>query len=129
VGHVSRAQDDPLLIHRFGELTLEVRLAEAALRYAGETVTDAMANPTDQTAAEPSLAVASAKIVGERAALALANGIFEVSGTRSAAAALNLDRHWRNARTHTLHDPVRWKYHHLGRWTLLGIRPPRHGQI
>ena len=67
--------------------------------------------------------------LAEQAALALTNGIFEVSGTRSAAASLGLDRHWRNARTHTLHDPVRWKYHHLGRWTLLGVSPPRHGHI
>jgi hypothetical protein len=22
-----------------------------------------------------------------------------------------VDRHWPNARVHTLHDPVRWKYH------------------
>ena len=127
--HVTHAQDDPLTIQRFGELTVEVRVAEATLRAAGEAVDRALADPADDTAAEASLAVATAKIVGEKAALALTNGIFEVSGTRSAADHLNLDRHWRNARTHTLHDPVRWKYHHLGRWTLLGIRPPRHGQI
>ena len=126
---VQRAQDDPLVIQRFGELTVEVRVAEATLRAAGEAVDRALADPTDETAAEASLAVATAKIVAEQAALALTNGIFEVSGTRSAAASLGLDRHWRNARTHTLHDPVRWKYHHLGRWTLLGVRPPRHGQI
>lgn len=43
---------------------------------------------------------------------------FEVGGTDSAAADLNLHRYWRNARIHTLHDPVRWKYQHIGR-TLL----------
>jgi alkylation response protein AidB-like acyl-CoA dehydrogenase len=126
---VQRAQDDPLVIQRFGELTVEVRVAEATLRAAGEAVDRALADPSDATAAEASLAVATAKIVAEKAALALTNGIFEVSGTRSAAASLGLDRHWRNARTHTLHDPVRWKYHHLGRWTLLGVPPPRHGHI
>jgi SfnB family sulfur acquisition oxidoreductase len=126
---VQRAQDDPLVIQRFGELTVDVRVAEATLRAAGQAVDQALAQPSDEAAAEASLAVATAKIVGEKAALALTNGIFEVSGTRSAAASLGLDRHWRNARTHTLHDPVRWKYHHLGRWTLLGVRPPRHGQI
>jgi SfnB family sulfur acquisition oxidoreductase len=126
---VQRAQDDPLTIQRFGELTVDVRVAEATWRAAGEAVDRALAEPNDDTAAEASLAVATAKIVAEKASLAATNGIFEVSGTRSAAASLGLDRHWRNARTHTLHDPVRWKYHHLGRWTLLGVRPPRHGNI
>jgi hypothetical protein len=32
----------------------------------------------------------------------------------------NLDRHWRNARIHTLHDPVRWKLHHIGNYILNG---------
>ncbi|MFX5610672.1 SfnB family sulfur acquisition oxidoreductase, partial [Acinetobacter baumannii] len=41
----------------------------------------------------------------------------------------NLDRHWRNARTHTLHDPVRWKYHAIGNYVLNGKKPPRHGAI
>jgi alkylation response protein AidB-like acyl-CoA dehydrogenase len=38
-------------------------------------------------------------------------------------------RHWRDARTHTLHDPVRWKVQHIGRHTLNGTRPPRHGLL
>jgi alkylation response protein AidB-like acyl-CoA dehydrogenase len=42
------------------------------------------------------------------------------------AAEHNLDRHWRNARTHTLHDPVRWKYFHVGNYHLNGVNPPRH---
>jgi alkylation response protein AidB-like acyl-CoA dehydrogenase len=55
--------------------------------------------------------------------------LFEVAGTRSAATADNLSRHWRNARTHTLHDPVRWKLQHLGRFALRGELPPRHSAI
>ncbi|HYP72267.1 MAG TPA: SfnB family sulfur acquisition oxidoreductase, partial [Variovorax sp.] len=38
----------------------------------------------------------------------------------------NLDRHWRNARTHTLHDPVRWKTHLIGNYLLNGVLPARH---
>ena len=29
-------------------------------------------------------------------------------------------------RTHTLHDPVRWKYHAIGNDHLNGVYPPRH---
>jgi hypothetical protein len=52
-----------------------------------------------------------------------------VCGTRSALASLNLDRHWRNARTHTLHDPAAWKVQHLGRYVADGTPPPNHGQL
>ena len=127
--HVHRAQDDPLVIQRFGELTVAVRAAEAALRTAGVAVTDVLAEPTSEAANEALLAVATATIVGERAALAAADAIFELGGTRATQDALGLDRHWRNARTHAAFDPIRWRYHHLGRYTLLGVSPPRHTQI
>jgi hypothetical protein len=37
--------------------------------------------------------------------------------------------HWRNARTHTLHDPRRWKIRHIGEWKLNDTPPPRNGII
>jgi SfnB family sulfur acquisition oxidoreductase len=127
--HVQRAQDDPLVVQRFGELAVEVRGAEAALRVAGEAVSEVLREPSPAAASEALLAVATANIWGERAALATATAIFEVGGTRAASDTLNLHRHWRNARTHSLAEPIRWKYHHLGRYTLLGVSPPRHTQI
>ena len=57
-------------------------------------------------------------------AIAATNKLFELAGTRSTLAEHNLDRHWRNARTHTLHDPVRWKYAILGNYYLNGVNPP-----
>ncbi|MCW2959572.1 MAG: monooxygenase [Solirubrobacterales bacterium] len=42
---------------------------------------------------------------------------------------LGLDRHWRNARTHSVHDPVSWKDHHLGGYLVDGRLPPNHGQL
>ena len=38
-------------------------------------------------------------------------------------------RHWRNARTHASHDPVAWKYHHVGNYLLNDVMPANHGQI
>lgn len=86
-------------------------------------------NPRDDAAATASLAVATARVATSEAALATSNGFFEVAGTRAAADPLRLHRHWRNARTHTLHDPVRWKVQHLGRHALTGAAPPRHGAL
>lgn len=67
--------------------------------------------------------------VPSEAALAMSNGLFEVAGTRAAADPLGLHRHWRNVRTPTLHDPVRWKVQHLGRHALTGVAPPRHDAL
>ncbi len=41
----------------------------------------------------------------------------------------NLDRLWRDARTHTLHSPVRWKYSIIGAYYLTGKEPPLHSWI
>ena len=67
----------------------------------------------------------SSHILSEIALLA-ANKLFELSGTRSTLSELNLDRHWRNARTHTLHDPVRWKLNLVGNYYLNDVALPRH---
>lgn len=126
---VSTAAEDPLLIQRFGELGLQVRAAEALLTTAAAKVDAARANLTDQTAGEASIAVAAAKAFADTAAVTVAGALFEVSGTRSALDSLNLHRFWRDARTHTLHDPVRWKIQHIGRYVLNGTLPPRHGLL
>ncbi|MET8244426.1 SfnB family sulfur acquisition oxidoreductase [Streptomyces sp. NPDC005202] len=123
------AAEDPLLIQRFGELALQVRASEALLRDAARAVDAARADLTDGSAAEASIAVAAAKVQAAQAAVEVAGALFEVSGTRSALDSLNLHRHWRDARTHTLHDPVRWKIQHIGRYVLNGTRPPRHGLL
>ena len=126
---VERAEDDPLLVQRFGRLEVEVRAAEAALLVAAERVDRTSAHGTDESAAEASLAVAAAKVLADRAALEVTTAAFELGGTRSAVRDGDHDRHWRNARTHTLHDPVRWKVQHLGRWAVSGTPPPRTPQL
>ncbi|MGY4981953.1 SfnB family sulfur acquisition oxidoreductase [Streptomyces sp. 900105755] len=126
---VESAAEDPLLIQRFGELAVQVRASEALLREAARAVDTAGADLTDASAAEASVAVAAAKVQAAETAVTVAGALFEVSGTRSALDSLNLHRHWRDARTHTLHDPARWKIQHIGRYVLNGTRPPRHGLL
>jgi alkylation response protein AidB-like acyl-CoA dehydrogenase len=133
---VQRASDDPLLIQRVGELAIGVRAAQALLAEAGRTIdavqrqgVDAAGSLSEDDAARASIAVATAKAFADRVSVETASALFELAGTRSAANDLNLHRHWRNARTHTLHDPVRWKLQHIGRYTLNGTLPPQHGQL
>lgn len=123
------AAEDPLLIQRFGELALQVRASEALLVQAARAVDAAGAQLTDDSAAAASIAVAAAKVYAAGAAVEVGGALFEVAGTRSALNSLNLHRHWRDARTHTLHDPGRWKIQHIGRYVLNGTRPPRHGLL
>ncbi len=126
---VDRAAEDPLLLQQAGEVEIEVRAAEALLREAAAEIDTAELDPTDDATARASVATAVAKVAGARAAVRAASDLFELGGTRSAAEALNLSRYWRDGRTHTLHDPSRWKVQHIGRWLLTGTPPPRHGQL
>ncbi|HTU80279.1 MAG TPA: SfnB family sulfur acquisition oxidoreductase [Solirubrobacteraceae bacterium] len=133
---VQRAADDPLLIQRVGELAVDVRAADALLGDAARTIDAVERRGADETgsvseddAARASIAVAAAKALTDRVSVHTGSALFELGGTRSSAEPLNLHRHWRNARTHTLHDPVRWKLQHIGRYTLNGTLPPQHGQL
>lgn len=67
--------------------------------------------------------VASVKVVATDTALKVTAGVFEVTGARSTAAKVGLDRFWRDVRTHTLHDPVAYKRRELGCYVLLDEVP------
>lgn len=121
------ATDDPTIIHEVGYLATQVEAAEALLHEAASTLDDVTRSPiTAQSSAKASVAVAEAKILTTEAALETTEKLFDLAGSSSTRAMHNLDRHWRNARVHTLHDPVRWKYHLLGNYHLNGVFPPRH---
>ena len=126
---VERAAEDPIVVHAFGEMELAVRGAEALVAEAARAVDRADADLSAETAAHASLAVAAARAATTQASVDAGSRLFEVAGTRSALDSLNLNRHWRNARTHTLHDPAAWKVQHLGRWAVDGTLPPSHGQL
>ncbi|WP_373529550.1 SfnB family sulfur acquisition oxidoreductase [Nostoc sp.] len=118
--------EDPLTIYNVGNVVIQVHAAEALLRRSGEYIDRAIADSTDTSVAEASIAVAEAKALAAEAAILTTNKLFELAGTKSTLRQYNLDRHWRNARTHTLHDPVRWKYYAVGNFYLNGVNPPRH---
>jgi SfnB family sulfur acquisition oxidoreductase len=120
------ASQDPYTIHAVGDLSVRANAAEALLDRAGLAVDRAVAEPNETTVARAQIAVAEAKILTTEIAIAATNKLFELAGTRSTLAEHNLDRHWRNARTHTLHDPVRWKYAIVGNYVLNGVKPPLH---
>ena len=125
----ARAADDPYTIAAIGGLRIQLHAAQAMLERAGDYVDRAVAAPTDRSVAEASVAVAEAKVLTTQAALDAGAKLFELVGTRATLEPHNFDRHWRNARVHTLHDPVRWKFNVVGDWFLNGKPPPRHGLV
>ncbi|NMZ52046.1 SfnB family sulfur acquisition oxidoreductase [Pseudomonas poae] len=127
---VERASDDLYVIADIGKLKIELHAAQALLRKAGRVLDEVSAAPiTAQSAARASIAVAEAKVLTTEVALLVSEKLFELAGSRATLAEFNLDRHWRNARVHTLHDPVRWKYHAIGAYRLNGTLPARHSWI
>ncbi|ANM13453.1 MULTISPECIES: SfnB family sulfur acquisition oxidoreductase [unclassified Rhizobium] len=126
---LDRASDDPLTIAKVGQIAIRLEAATALVERAGHKVDAAQVETTEQKVIEATLAVAAAKVLTTEVALEASNTLFELAGTSSVQVGLNLDRHWRNARTHTLHDPVRWKYHVVGNYHLNGVTPPKNGAL
>jgi SfnB family sulfur acquisition oxidoreductase len=123
---LDHAWEDPYTIQAVGDLTIRLHAAQALLEKAGFAIDAAVADPNAETVAYAQIVTAEAKVLSTEIAIAATNKLFELAGTRSTLAEHNLDRHWRNARTHTLHDPVRWKYAIIGNYALNAVNPPLH---
>jgi SfnB family sulfur acquisition oxidoreductase len=129
-GWAAVASADPHTIHRFGRLATQVRAAEALLASAAATLEEVTRFPRDAgEAARGSIAVAEAKAFASDVAVEVASDLFALAGASAADERHDLSRHWRNARTHASHDPVDWKYHHVGNFRLNHVLPPNHGQL
>lgn len=120
--HEEHAQE-PFVIRDFGRLGVGVRAARIALHHAAARIDAARARPTHDSLLEARMAIADARILGSEAASEVADKFFLLTGARATLGKYDLDRHWRNARTHSLHDPLRWKEFHLGNYYLNGVEP------
>lgn len=121
-----KAGEDLFTIAAIGDLKIRLHAAEALLEIAGRAIDAARAETTLDAVSVATVKTAESKVLTTEIAILATNKLFELAGTRSTLADHGLDRHWRNARVHTLHDPVRWKYFHVGNWYLNGEHPPRH---
>ncbi len=111
-------------------LATRVAAAEALLSRAAAVLEEVGREPRDaDAAARGSIAVAQAKAFARDVAVEVASDLFALTGASAADERYDLSRHWRNARTHASHDPVDWKYHHVGNYLLNDVPPPNHGQV
>ena len=129
--HVEKASFEHYTLQEVGKsnvlLDAAILLLDEAAEYLDEL--DLLDEVTDEQAAQASILVAEAKIYANDAALHISEKLLELGGSRSSLSQHNLDQHWRNARVHTLHDPVRWKLHALGDYYLNHTFPARHAWI
>ncbi|WP_308908613.1 acyl-CoA dehydrogenase family protein [Pseudomonas canadensis] len=122
--HKSSAEDvrqDPYVLHHYGEFWVALEGIRLLVEHAAELLDQAWAkgpNLSETERGQLAIAIATAKVAATRQGLDLCSRLFEVTGARSTHASLRLDRHWRNLRTQTLHDPVDYKLHELGDWAL-----------
>ena len=128
--NLERAGEDPHTIRRIGELFVQIEAARALLLHAADTFDAIVKEPlTQEATVRLAILVASAKAAASAVAVQVSSDLFALAGTSATDEKWNLHRHWRNARTHTLHDPEVWKYYYIGDWVLNGRPPPRQALI
>ena len=123
------AIQDPLTLFELGRVAADVRASEVLLKQAARSIDLAKPQPTVKNIAKASIDVAQARAHSTETALKASSKLIELAGSRGSQSSDGLDRHWRNARVHTLHDAARWKYYFIGNYVLNGIFPPRRGTL
>jgi alkylation response protein AidB-like acyl-CoA dehydrogenase len=120
---------DPLLQEVVGEMVSAAYAAEATVLLAAEAQ-DAEADSLVDGQPDPGLAdraaleAAEAKIVVDQIALAATARLFDLGGASATKREKNLDRHWRNVRTLSTHNPLLHKAQAVGDHALNGTPLP-----
>jgi alkylation response protein AidB-like acyl-CoA dehydrogenase len=112
--------DDPVLQQTIGQIASGAFVAETVVLAAAEALdiaTDAFdsgAKNVTEAAHEAALVSAKAKIVADDFAIRAGSLLFDVGGASATKKATNFDRHWRNARTLSSHNPTTFKARSIG---------------
>lgn len=124
---------DPQLLEIMGQLAGQQAAAEEMVRAVGRLLDEAAEAATADDDADPAwdpdlvqeamAAAYRAQAVVPTAVLDVCTRIFDTLGASATSAALQLDRHWRNARTLATHDPAAFKVRMAGDWLVNGTPP------
>lgn len=118
---MEKATADPMILRSAGELAADLAVAWAATLQCGALLDAFERGEIDR--AQLALPISAAKSAASRAAMAATGGIHALMGTGSIGGKTTFDYWWRNARTLSLHDPVEWKNHELGKHLVTGWEP------
>lgn len=125
--------EDPLLQETIGKIAAGAHAAETAVLAAAEALDaatdafDAGAANAEGLAHHAALLSAHAKIIADDAAIRNGGFLFDVGGASATKKATNFDRHWRNARTLSSHNPVSYKERAIGQYLINGTSLPARG--
>ncbi len=123
---VEQVHHDPFVLNHFGDFWVRLQGARGLVQQATAALDEAWSKGSALTAEQRgrlAVTIATAKVAASRDGLEICSKVFEVTGARATQASVGLDRHWRNLRTQSLHDPLDYKLHELGEWALNGQLP------
>jgi alkylation response protein AidB-like acyl-CoA dehydrogenase len=114
-----RPSDDRQVLQVVGEIAANAFAAEAIVLVAAEHLQEAYDSvvdgaPTPEAAEAAQLAAAEAKVAVDSFSYATAAKLFDVGGASATQSIYNLDRHWRNVRTISTHNPTFLKSSAIG---------------
>ncbi len=119
---------NPLSDHdltRLGEFAARASAARALLLHGCRVVAGALAAAPDRDGAiAAAIAADAAKSLAYELGPLVASEVAHLLTRGTAAGKRGLDRPWRNSRTHSLHDPVRWRQFYVGDFHLNGRLAP-----
>ena len=125
--------DDPLLQQTVGQIASGAFAAEAVVLAAAEALDvatdafDAGAAHAADAAHTAALLSAKAKIIADDFAIRGGSLLFDVGGASATKKVTNFDRHWRNARTLSSHNPTTYKARSIGQYEISGTPLPAKG--
>ncbi|POZ51447.1 acyl-CoA dehydrogenase family protein [Methylovulum psychrotolerans] len=119
--NMAAANQDPYILNHYGNFYVGLESTRVLSDLAAAKLDKAWQQDTqlgEEERGEVAIAISSAKVLATRTGMDITSNMFEVMGSRATHGGLRLDRHWRNLRTHTLHDPLDYKIKELGEWIL-----------
>lgn len=126
-GHASHPvpAHDWQILQVVGEIAADAYAAEAIVLHAAEALqasADSVIDgrPSVDVTRDATFAAAKAKVAVDRFAAATATRLFDAGGASSTQSSRNLDRHWRNVRTISTHNPAALKATAIGDWVVNG---------
>ncbi|WP_229054795.1 acyl-CoA dehydrogenase family protein [Aeromicrobium sp. Leaf350] len=123
----AQARDEWYLLEGYGRLQSQLWAVEALADDAGREIASLLHAEREALTPEQrghvAVRIAAVKQLATDIALEVGTKIYELTGARATSNKVGLDIFWRNARTHTLHDPVAYKRREVGAYALLGELP------
>jgi alkylation response protein AidB-like acyl-CoA dehydrogenase len=127
-----RPTEDHQLFQVVGEIAADAFAAEAIVLAAADRIQVAADSvkgglPDACLARDAQIAAAEAKVAVDRFSYQTASHLFDAGGASATQSTYNLDRHWRNARTTSTHNPTFLKASAVGDFLVNGTPPPLNG--